>query len=677
MIKDGTQEQALHAQEAPADKAATIERALRDSPSKANEMRSTTPSVDEHETSTPDSVKRREEAGATAASQLLSNRRTKMRPTIQYGKSSNRPSVARKESSTLKGTRTSKNAKLSPKKASFKHQNVTKEGEEVIAIINEGKQAKSSPDKQARQDNDAHTAEPTAQAAHMSDTGSRTPNRVFALFKGNPNGYYPATYLGAASDGSAYRVEFDDGTVTSIESQHVCRLDLLVGDLVKVDLDGMRSKTWQVTGFGGVPNQRQHAADTDIYGQKTVKINAKSSRNSDANEKTPGNDNVEGDIEVAVSTVYLTRTMWPHFENRTFSVGSLSANTTSPDELPATAEFSASRSGRALIPTARASGARAAQLRDESVSAPDSPTEHGLFTGMAFAISYGWNEGEKAEVTRLIRRNGGNILEDGFDCMFSLPNLDDSVPTSPIKKSPKKSPRKTADSRKDSVGLQLKPEFNDLSFVALIADRHSRRAKYVQALALSLPTLSGKWISDSLDSSKNGSKVTPLQWSKYLLPAGESSYLGGAIRSRTMLHYEAAEARLSKTIENRDILLNGDGVLIVASKKGKSTWERRKPYAFLTLALGAAYVKRVSDLVEAKTFANSEPEKWKWIYVDGSVADASSVVFEKGGAPGKKRKRGDETVRVDEKAMWASDGKLRIVNDEFVVQSLILAALVD
>ena len=176
---------------------------------------------------------------------------------------------------------------------------------------------------------------------------------------------------------------------------------------------------------------------------------------------------------------------------------------------------------------------------------------------------------------------------------------------------------------------------------------------------------------------RNSSKVAPLSWSKYLLPAGESSYLGGAIRSRTMLQYNAAEARLSKTMENRDILLNDDGVLIVASKKGKSTWERRKPYTFLTLALGAAYVKRVSDLVEAKAFASDEPEKWKWIYVDGSVADASSVVFGKGGSAGKKRKRGDDAVKVDEKAMWASDGKLRIVNDEFVVQSLILGALVD
>lgn len=678
MGKDVTQEQERPAQEAAAAKAVTTERALRDSPSKTNELRSTTPSVDDQETSTPDSVKKREEAGATAASQLLSNTRKKMKPTIQYGKSSNRPSVLRNKSSTLKGTRMSKSARVLPKKPSSRHPKATKGGDRVANIAEE-EETTSIPDNEGGQDDDKHTAEATALRVDMTDIDLRTPNRVFALFKGNPSGYYAATCLGISSDGLGYRVKFDDDTVTSIESHHVCRLELLVGDLVKVDLDGMRNKTWQVTSFGGAAqDKKQHNAGTDMYGQKSVKISAKSNRSSDANEKASGNGIAEDDTEVAIGTIYLTRTMWPHFENRTFSLGS-TTNPTSRSQTPAGerlagAETSASRFGRTLIPTARASGARTSHLRDESVSAPDSPSEQGLFSGMAFAISYGSNEGEKAEVTRLIRRNGGIVLEDGFDCLFSLPNLDDSVPTSPAKKSPRKS---TNDVKKGNVGLQLKPEYSSLGFVALIADRHSRRAKYVQALALSLPTLSGKWISDSLDSSKNGSIVVPLPWSKYLLPAGESSYLGGAIRSRTMSHYSAAEARLSVTMENRDILLNGDGVLIVASKKGKSTWERRKPYAFLTLALGAAYVKRVSDLVEAKAFAENGPEKWKWIYVDGSVADASSVVFAKGGGAGKKRKRGDEIVKVDEKAMWASDGKLRIVNDEFVVQSLILGALVD
>jgi hypothetical protein len=300
-----------------------------------------------------------------------------------------------------------------------------------------------------------------------------------------------------------------------------------------------------------------------------------------------------------------------------------------------------------------------------------------MFSGMAFAISYSANEGEKAHVTRLVRSNGGIILEKGFDELFSLPTLDESVPTSPAKKSP----RKAANTAHDSAGLRLKSEYEDIGFVALIADCHSRRAKYFQALALSLPTLSGRWIVDSLDTFKNSSLSSatpgPLPWMKYLLPAGESIYLGGAVRSRTMAVYSAAQAHLSNILENRDILLQGDGVLIVASKKGKPTVERWRTYAFLSLALGAACVKRVSDLAKAKALAANEPQKWKWIYVDGSVAEASAAVFGKGGATGKKRKRGDEVVKIDAKAMYANDGTLRIVTDEFVVQSLILGALVD
>ena len=131
------------------------------------------------------------------------------------------------------------------------------------------------------------------------------------------------------------------------------------------------------------------------------------------------------------------------------------------------------------------------------------------------------------------------------------------------------------------------------------------------------------------------------------------------------------------SIKERDILLNGDGVLIVASKKGKGTWERRKAYAFLTLALGAGQVRRVSDLLEGKAMMQGEPENWKWMYVDGSVSEASKAAFGNDRQGGKKRKRDDEDLKVNAKAMFATDGKIKVVNDEFVVQTLILGALVD
>ena len=52
-------------------------------------------------------------------------------------------------------------------------------------------------------------------------------------------------------------------------------------------------------------------------------------------------------------------------------------------------------------------------------------------------------------------------------------------------------------------------------------------------------------------------------------------------------------------------------------------------------------------------------------------------MFGKVSGIGKKRKRGDEPIKTDVNKMSAGDGSVKIVNDEFVVQSLILGALVD
>ena len=655
---------------------------LQESPSKANELRSMGSPDEGQDNSTPDSVKKREQAGATAASQLLSNRNSAaVKPLRQYGKSNKRTSVARQKSSAA----TRSKSGITPSKRGY-HKNAEgaegAEKDEDVVMIDEIEETSDIAAERVNEEDRMDVTNTAANEPEPTDAVTRAPNRVFALFKGQPRNFYPAICMGFSPDGSEYQVKFDDGSITSIETQHVCRLELQVGDIVRIDQQGLRGKTWQIEDFGAIAqNSKALEAGTDIYGRMTVKVKANSTRDSDVSAKPTKIRAGEEIIEVLVNTMYLTRMMWPHFVDRKFSLTMdnrpARLGTPSSSGQPALAETSASRSGRTLIPTSKVRGTRTSLLRDESVSAPASPTMHGMFSGTAFAISYSANEGEKADVTRLVRSNGGIILEKGFDELFSLPALDESATTSPAKKSP----RKVVDSAHDSAGLRLKSEYEDIGFVALIADCHSRRAKYFQALALSLPTLSGRWIVESLDTSKNSSLSTatpgPLPWMKYLLPAGESIYLGGAVRSRTMAVYSAAQARLSNTLENRDILLRGDGVLIVASKKGKPTVERWRTYAFLSLALGAACVKRVSDLAEAKALAANEPQKWKWIYVDGSVAEASAAVFGKGGATGKKRKRGDEGVKVDAKAMYASDGTLRIVTDEFVVQSLILGALVD
>jgi hypothetical protein len=250
------------------------------------------------------------------------------------------------------------------------------------------------------------------------------------------------------------------------------------------------------------------------------------------------------------------------------------------------------------------------------------------------------------------------LLEEGFEELFDLPDVSgegDGV---------------------SSPALRLKDRYRHLRFAAVIADRHSRKAKYIQALALGLPTLSGRWIIHSLDEGKNPScrDTSPLAWEKYLLPAGESSYLGGAVRSRTgLFSCEVRDAKLEDMMKNRPKLFNEDGVLLVAPNKGTAGWERRQTFVFLTLALGAGRVRRVNDVMQAKEMIEEDDSRvrWKWVYTDGDIVDARKILFEK-----KKRKK-DKDSAVSGDSLFATNGNTTLVTDEFVIQSLILEALVD
>ncbi|KAF2483624.1 hypothetical protein BDY17DRAFT_151281 [Neohortaea acidophila] len=626
-----------------------IVRALQESPSKANEMLP----------ATPESVMEREKAGSKAVSQLLSKR-------------------ARKPTEKLRTYQVKKVVK--PTSAKGKKTTVAASS----AAPDENVTTPAVPEDQTKEDQSGVVA-PDA-GAESTGPVVQSPTRIFAFFKGQYNKYYPATWLSMTSS-STHRVKFDDTTVAIVDAHHICRLELQVNDQIKVDLPDMRNKTWLVKAFGPAiqtPKTKDHT--TDVYGRALLQVQAKSSRTSVPS--STAEFQAEGEVvDIPVSSVYLTPTMWSHFKDRMFvppatsvvdsRAATPSAGVRTPDVTTPT-----SRARRAGLQTGKAGDATTSHLREVPLSSAASNDEYGLFSGMAFAISYGANDAGKANVTHLIIRNGGLVLESGFDELFDLPFLDDAPP-SPAKKSLRAGEQAERPEDDDTVVLNLKPEYQRLGFVALIADRHSRRAKYLQALALGIPTLSERWITDSLDRSRNPTLLakeataTVLPWPKYLLPAGESAYLGGATRSRTMLEYSAKDAVLAITIEQRSVLLNADdGVLIVVPKKGKASWDRRKAYAFLTLALGAGRVKRVGDLFEAKALSSHDDAVWRWIYVDGAVGEAGEVV---NGKAGKKRKRDDEgsAKAGGGNLLSVGDGRVKIVNDEFVVQSLILGALAD
>ncbi|KAB8303956.1 hypothetical protein EYC80_005314 [Monilinia laxa] len=279
-----------------------------------------------------------------------------------------------------------------------------------------------------------------------------------------------------------------------------------------------------------------------------------------------------------------------------------------------------------------------------------------LFSDMAFAVSYVGAEKDKDNAARLIKQYGGRILEDGFESLFTIS----------LSKS------RTEEREVGETGLEVASSETSVGFVALIADEHSRKTKYMQALALGFPCISGKWISDCVK------KGTIIDWLPYLLCAGHSAFLGGAIKSRYLRPYPATNATLNSTFAERSKLLEGKSILIVTGK-GKAA-EKRKPYLFLTRALGPTRLGQAQDLNQAREMLlDSESKKvsYDWLYVDGKP-DAEATVFE-GTPPGavkgqRKRKRasnmGDDVATPLPK-------RIRVVNDEMIIQSLILGQLIE
>lgn len=485
-----------------------------------------------------------------------------------------------------------------------------------------------------------------------NDSEFVAPNQVIAVWQGQKRAYYPATCFGAPPGvpQGKYSVQFEGSIPVEVIKGAVKRLELRVGDEVKVDMPGFPKVAHVIRGFGDRLTREEilRAAEngqypqTDIHGYTTVILGAKQ-RNSLPNGTFTASDNL---TKVPIARIYMDTMMWNRFKGREFAHNL----ETAPQE--ATFRASSMRSSLPTSPNSRVA---------RSVYDPS-----GIFTKMAFAVSYKDDEVSKNRITRLIRDNGGALLNDGFTELFE-PASDET-------------PKKGGASNGSSPisGLCLNPDAAEIGFTCLIADTHSRREKYMQALALNIPCLSGRWVEDCV------AKGRILDWEIYLLPAGESKYLNGATKSRIMTLISPMEARLSDTIASRPRLLDGKSVLIVMGR-GKAE-EKRKAYVFLTLALGASRVERVPDLETAKALLSSRseaspsPNWWDYVYVDDvDQAAAKSMLASRVSATqtvqmvnGRKRRR--STVTMARPSLTTVLGP-QIVGSDFVCQSLILGRL--
>lgn len=496
------------------------------------------------------------------------------------------------------------------------------------------------------------------------------PNRVFASWPGSH--YYPATCLGR-SESKQLRIRFDDGNTTSLEAFQVRSLDLRPGDQVKVDETGMKKHTYVVVGLSDKCGdlEKYEFPITDRYGHVSVVLEEKQRESLPAARALLQTKQVT----VPILNIYLTTQLWGRIRDRSFQLSpplspsrpASQMGTPVPIDLLTTPSFT--RRGLAAPSLLKEAMNRAGSVASSNRSGS------GTFSNMAFVLTSTGDGMDKDAVAQAIKTNGGRVLEHGFHELFDTESIELSASQS----------RRTSVSAIDGAGvLTLKEDFKRLGFVALITDSHSRSTKYLQALALNVPCLHLRWVNDSL----SGTHALP--FARYLLPAGVSKYLdpNGIVRSRAMRIYDPSSDDVSfeKIFQNRDLLLQGQSVLLVTGKSKKEI-EKRQPFVFLTHALGAANVGRCADLgAAAQSLVHGQ---WDWVYVDGdqsSIADAAAELFGTSAPPkstkgsfkkGKKRKREDaETEHLVAKGEIAGR-KVRIASAEFVIQSLILGALAD
>ncbi|KAK7718805.1 radiation sensitive protein rad9 [Diaporthe eres] len=292
----------------------------------------------------------------------------------------------------------------------------------------------------------------------------------------------------------------------------------------------------------------------------------------------------------------------------------------------------------------------------------------GRSKGMVFAVSFqAKHPGEKdssfnsrmglsTKVGDQIRQGGGKLLLNGFEQLFEFGAIKNAEVASSTPQ-PDEEIKLTADAR--AAG-----------FTALISDGHSRKVKYMQALALGLPCIHPRWITTCTEKQKL------VDWSDYLLCAGNSSFLGEAIRSRNLPNYDAASAKLSDVIDSRQQLLRGSRILLVLRKQDEGM---KMAYVFLTRVLGAS-LSRVYTIDEARRQLKTSEDAghpYDWVFVEEKMAgraalfaeDTSSTSTARTASRKRKRKSAADAANPAPK-------RIRTLSNELVIQSLILGRLI-
>lgn len=440
------------------------------------------------------------------------------------------------------------------------------------------------------------------------------PQMIFAYFMDTKRTYYPAICQGYSAETQNFTIVWPGYDPEQMAQHSVCSLDLRIGDEVRVDREGWPKIVWKIRGFGRI-QLADEGSDLlrDIYGHAACILEPK-------NPKFDLPEGIDKNDLVPIDNIYLDSNQFSRFKKRSFRYTAAIPQSLAAIPRPSTPQV------RISTPSTPSSRSRHS-VKDASIQPA---IKQGILSNMVFVITTKV-EDARADLADIVRNHGGIILKSNFQELVNN-------------------------------NIQLRSNFKDLAFAALLADRHSRTEKYMQALALGIPCLSWKWV----DACKKREKL--VSWQDYLLPAGESMELDGAIRSRILPSFDMTSTKLSEMIDKRPRFFT-DANAIFITGRGKAEVQR-KTYLFFVRIMGMAKVEQVVDISAAKLhLVNLEKKGQTWVIVDDKdYKDTTRMVQSvKDDTSGKKKKR----QKQDEDNEW----ECRVVDSKFLVQSLILGRL--
>lgn len=540
---------------------------------------------------------------------------------------------------------------LSPSKKQLRHRSLTPgSAPSAMACISQLAARSGELPSQQPDSNYAPVASSLRKSGHQDDSvgdpfaaPDQIHNRVLAKFRDRTARWWAAIMTGV-NDQGALRIKFDDGTCDTVDSHSVRQLRFNKGDKVKIDVTGQKNQVYSVIGLVNQITTDELAADKlcDVRGWTTLRLmpvtrRSTSNISSALDERFARLDDI--------SLIYLSDRLFQSF-----------ARTHPPVPLTELGEQLALKAPDATLPTPSTSPYSSGAMISQASSVDGEAT--GIFSNMGFCLSLSDEIGDKrALIEKIIKNEGGMIIDTDFQGLFEQ-GTRSTQESNAIAQRVSKESRSIAYPIHQPSFMSLRQEYASLKFVCLIVERASRKPKYLQALALGIPCVFYNWILHS----DSASKLRP--WQCYLLSAGVSKVLGDLEKSQVLNNWSAPDMTFGRALMQRDMTLQGIHVLFIfANQKDKSS---REEMLFIARAMGADSANDVKTMKAAKIVAEDFPSCH--FYVSSMALKKARKYNQIDG----KRKRAP-SVSDD----GHSEGDFKIVDDEWLKQSLILGRLVD